>query len=79
MRVAVVGHVEWVEFWRVDQVPRAGAIVQGTPLLAVPAGGGGVAAVQLARWGADAMLFTALGDDDLGRRTETELRARGVT
>ena len=27
MRVAVVGHVEWVEFVRVENVPRAGEIV----------------------------------------------------
>ena len=49
MRVAVIGHVEWVEFLRVDHVPLAGEIVQGTPVVAVPAGGGGVAAVALAR------------------------------
>ena len=78
MRIAVVGHVEWVEFVRVDHVPRAGEIVQGTATVSVPAGGGGVAAVQLARWGAETHLYTALGDDDLGRRAEHELRARGV-
>jgi ribokinase len=78
MRVAVVGHVEWVEFLRVDHVPRAGEIIQGTTTVAVPAGGGGVAAVQLARWGAETHFFTALGDDELGRRAATELRARGV-
>lgn len=78
MRVAVVGHVEWVEFLRVEHVPRAGDIVHGSPLLAVAAGGGGVAAVQLARWGAEAHLFTALGDDELGHRAHTDLRDRGV-
>src|SRR5437868_11779357 len=78
MRVAVVGHVEWVEFLRVDHVPRAGEIIQGTRTVAVPAGGGGVAAVQLARWGADTHFFTALGSDELGERAARELRARGV-
>lgn len=78
MRVAVVGHVEWVEFLRVDHVPRAGEIIQGTATASVPAGGGGVAAVQLARWGAETHFFTALGDDELGRRSADELRARGV-
>lgn len=78
VRVAVVGHLEWVEFLRVDRVPRAGEIVHGQPVLAVPAGGGAVAAVQLARWGAQTLFFTALGDDALGHRAAAELRARGV-
>lgn len=78
MRVAVVGHVEWVEFLRVDHVPRPGEIVQGTATASVPAGGGGVAAVQLARWGAETHLLTALGDDERGRIAADELRARGV-
>ncbi len=78
MRVAVVGHLEWVEFVRVARVPSPGDIVHGDPLLAVPAGGGGVAAVQLARWGAESLFFTALGDDALGHRAADELRARGV-
>lgn len=78
MRVAVVGHLEWVEFLRVDRVPASGDIVHGEPLLEVPAGGGAVAAVQLARWGADTQFFTALGSDPLGQRAHDELRARGV-
>ncbi|HUS32850.1 MAG TPA: PfkB family carbohydrate kinase [Kofleriaceae bacterium] len=78
MRVAVLGHVEWVEFLRVPAVPHAGDIVEGVPLVAVPAGGGGVAAVQLARWARSCDLFTALGDDELGHRCEAQLRARGV-
>jgi ribokinase len=78
MRVAVLGHVEWVEFLRVPAVPKAGDIVEGVPLVAVPAGGGGVAAVQLARWAGSCELFTALGDDDLGHRCEAELCARQV-
>ena len=41
-------------------------------------GGGGVAAVQLALLADEAHLFTALGDDDLGRRAKAELEARGV-
>ena len=79
MRVAVVGHVEWLEIIHVDRVPRAGGIAQGASILQAPAGGGGVAAVQLARWNVDAHFFTALGDDALGDRAASELRARGVT
>lgn len=79
MRVAVVGHVEWMEFLRVPRIPTPGEIVHGESLLEVPAGGGAVAAVQLARWAGDCLLFTALGDDELGHRAADGLRARGVT
>ena len=39
---------------------------------------GGVAAIQLALLADEAHLFTALGDDELGRRSRAELEARGV-
>lgn len=78
-RVAVVGHVEVVEFLDVDHVPGAGEIVHATSRLTVAAGGGAVAAVALARWAGSCALYCALGDDDLGHRAEAELRARGVT
>jgi ribokinase len=78
MRVAVVGHVEWVDFMRLPAVPRAGEIVQGTFLLGVPAGGGGVAAVALARFGAQSLFYTSFGSDDLGHRAAEDLRRRGV-
>ena len=79
MRVAVVGHVEWVEFARVDHVPQAGEIVHTQELWEEPAGGGAVAAVQLARLVGRAALFTVFGDDALGRRARKQLAARGVT
>ena len=78
MRVAVVGHLEWVEFVRVPRVPTAGDIVHGQRMLEVPAGGGAVAAMAMARWGAGCSFYTALGDDELGHRAEAELRASGV-
>lgn len=79
MRYAVVGHVEWIEFLKVPRVPRAGEIVHATESWQEPGGGGGVAAVQLARMsGGQTVFFTALGDDDLGRRAASELEALGV-
>lgn len=78
VRIAVVGHVEWVEFLRVDRVPAAGDIVHAEALREVAAGGGAVAAVQLARWGASPRFFTALGGDALGHHAAEEIRARGV-
>ena len=79
MKLAVVGHLEWVEFVDVVRVPGPGEIVHGRPHMAVAGGGGAVAAVALARWGAESLFFTSLGGDELGGRAGAELRTRGVT
>src|ERR1700741_4411587 len=79
MEVAVVGHVEWVEFARVDELRPAGEIVHARESWEEAAGGGAVAAVQLANLAGSCLFFTALADDELGRRSREELEARGVT
>jgi len=79
MQLAVVGHVEWVEFARVESMPSAGEIVHALETWEEPAGGGAVAAVQLANLAGSALLFTSLADDELGRRARVELEAHGVT
>lgn len=76
--VAVVGHVEWVEFLRVARVPVAGEIVHASHSFVEAAGGGGVAAVQLARLAGGATLYAALGADELGHRAARELERLGV-
>jgi ribokinase len=76
--VAVVGHVEWVEFGRVSHVPRAGEVVHAHDLREEPAGGGAVVAVQLARLAGEALFITALGEDDPARRSIARLRELGV-
>jgi ribokinase len=78
VQVAVVGHVEWVEFLRVARVPVPGSIVTAREVWGQPAGGGAVAAVRLARLAGDALFLTALGDDELGHRALRELRALGL-
>lgn len=78
MRAAVIGHVEWVDFLRVDRTPRAGDIVHATEVWAEPAGGGPVAAVQLAKLAGEATLYTVFGDDDLGHRAHRELQSLGL-
>jgi ribokinase len=78
VRVAVVGHVEWIEFIRVDHVPTAGEIIHAGETWTEAAGGGAVAAVQLARLAGTSTLFTAIGDDELGRRVVPELERLGV-
>jgi len=79
MRVAVIGHVEWVEFVRVGAVPRPGEIVHAVETWDEAAGGGAVAAVQLARLAGACTMFTSLGSDDVGRRSRVQLSDQGVT
>ncbi|MDQ3991566.1 MAG: PfkB family carbohydrate kinase, partial [Actinomycetota bacterium] len=78
-RMAVVGHVEWVEFVRVSRVPLAGEIAHGTDHWEEPAGGGGVAAVRLARLAGTSLLFTTLGHDQPGFRAREALERLGVS
>jgi len=79
VQLAVVGHVEWVEFARVEHAPAPGEIVHALETWEEPAGGGAVAAVQLANLAGSCLFFTALADDELGRRSRDELEAHGVT
>ncbi len=78
MRLAVVGHVEWVEFVRVDRLPTRGEIVHAAGFFEEAAGGGAVAAVQLAKLAGEADFFTALGRDDIGARAHEQLSALGL-
>ena len=77
-KVAVVGHVEWVTFARVPHIPKEGEIAHAQDSFEEPAGGGAVAAVQLARLAGEAVLVTALGDDEHGHRSVERLQELGV-
>ncbi|HEY4412016.1 MAG TPA: PfkB family carbohydrate kinase [Gaiellaceae bacterium] len=79
MRVAVVGHVEWVQFARVEHVPKPGEITSASEVWEEPAGGGAVAAVQLANLNGSVDFFTSLGDDELAQRSRERLTELGVT
>ncbi|HXV35171.1 MAG TPA: PfkB family carbohydrate kinase, partial [Gaiellaceae bacterium] len=78
MRTAVVGHVEWVDFARVERVPLAGEIIQASESWAEAAGGGGVASVRLASLADSCTLYTALGRDELGEAALAQLGGLGV-
>ena len=70
--------MEWADAVRVERLPAAGQIVHGEQAWSVPAGGGGVTAVVLGRMDDQVHLFTALGDDELGRRSHAALGELGV-
>jgi ribokinase len=78
-RVAVVGHVEWVDFAVVPRLPQPGEILHVPEFWAEAAGGGAVAVVQMAKLSGGALFVTALAGDELGRRTEAQLAGHGVT
>src|SRR4051794_19232643 len=77
VRAALVGHVEWVRFARVERVPAPGEIVHASEVWEEPGGGGAVAAVQLAKLAGEATLYTALGDDELGSRCKEGVERLG--
>jgi ribokinase len=79
-RVGVVGHVEWVSFAVVPRVPQPGEIAHARESFSEPAGGGGVAAVQLRKLAGAATFLTAIGNDRAARHTAERLRDHyGVT
>ena len=78
MTIAVVGHVEYTEFAPVERLPRSGEIIEAQGAWQQAAGGGAVAAVQIAKLAGGCLFVTALGDDELGRRAASELEAMGV-
>src|SRR5215210_6423368 len=77
-RVAVVGHVEWMEFARVPRLPAPGEIVHVTESWEEAGGGEAVAPVQLAKLGGGADFFTALASDERARLSAERLARHGV-
>lgn len=79
LRLAVVGHVEWVSVVGVETLPQAGRVGHARSFLEEPAGGGAVVAVQLARLlGRSVPFFTALGRDRIGEQAAERLTALGL-
>jgi len=78
-RVAVVGHVEWVDFAVVPRLPHPGEILHVPEFWAEAAGGGAVAVVQMVKLAGGARFITALAGDHLGRGTAEQLASQGVT
>ena len=77
--LAVVGHIEWVEFLAVDRWPQPGCISHAQQRLEEPAGAGAVIAVQLAQLlDRPVHFFTALGRDAVGEACVQRLQERGV-
>ena len=79
LKLAVVGHVEWVTFLSIDKCPQAGVISHGEIYQEEPAGGGAVTAVKIARLiRSPVHLFTALGRDREGKKSFKRLQQLGL-
>jgi len=67
LNFAVVGHVEWINFLKVDQLPKPGVISHSEKSLEYPAGGGSIIAKILSDLTLNQIhFFTSLGNDDYG-------------
>jgi ribokinase len=78
VKLAVVGHAEWVDFALVDRMPAAGEIVTARAAWEAAAGGGAMAAYALKSLTGAATLFAAVGEDERAARTVAGLRAAGL-
>ena len=79
LKLAVVGHVEWVRFLSVDHLPKRGTISHSKKSIYKPAGGGALAAVQMRELiDSPVHFFTALGKDKNGEKSYQELINLGL-
>tara|TARA_Y100001968_G_scaffold215622_1_gene198356 strand:- start:163 stop:1005 length:843 start_codon:yes stop_codon:yes gene_type:complete len=79
LKLAVIGHIEWVTFLKVDQLPLAGEISHATDCIEEAAGGAAVAAVQMARLINEPVdLITSLGQDTYGEKCYERLTKLGL-
>ena len=79
LKLAVIGHVEWVTFLDVDNIPKPGIISHANRQLEEPAGGGALVAVKMASIKKNEVhFFTSLGKDNLGEKSFARLNELGV-
>ena len=78
MRLAVVGHIEWIRFARVHRIPTPGAIEHAIETWEGAGGGGAVAAVQLAKLAGACLFLSALGDDRVAGDVRADLGSNHV-
>ena len=79
LNFAVVGHVEWINFLKVDQLPKPGVISHSEKSLDYPAGGGSIIAKILSDLTLNQIhFFTSLGNDDYGDKCFKILSNMGI-
>ena len=79
LNFAVVGHVEWINFLKVDQLPKPGVISHSEKSIEYPAGGGSIIAKILSDLTLNQIhFFTSLGNDDYGDKCFKILSNMGI-
>ena len=79
LKFAVIGHIEWINFIKVDQLPKAGLISHSKESLEYPAGAGSVIAKRLRELThGEVHFFTALGNDFYGNKCLNILQNMGI-
>jgi ribokinase len=78
MRLAVVGHVEWVDFLVVGRLPHQGEILHVRSAHEAAAGGGSMAAYALRALNGTCRFVCAVGDDARAAQAAEGLRAGGI-
>ena len=78
MRLAVVGHVEWIDFVPVKQFPEQGQVMAAEGAFSRAGGAGSVVAKVLADLGAEVDFYCALGRDAHGESAAAELSEHGI-
>ena len=67
LKFAVIGHIEWINFLKVDSLPEPGLITHAQTSLELPAGGGALIAKTLYELSNNEIhFFTSLGKDYYG-------------
>ena len=70
LKFAVIGHIEWINFLKVDLLPEPGIITHANTSLELPAGGGALIAKTLYELSNNEIhFFTSLGKDYYGDTT----------
>ena len=79
LNFAVVGHIEWINFLKVDQLPKQGVISHSEKSLEYPAGGGSIISKILSDLTLNQIhFFTSLGNDDYGNKCFKILSNMGI-
>jgi ribokinase len=78
VNVAVVGHVEWVDFLVTPRLPATGEILSATAFHEGAAGGGAMAAFALRSLVGGCGFYCAVGDDARAERTAAGLADAGL-
>ena len=79
LKFAVIGHIEWINFLKVDLLPKPGIITHSKKALEFPAGGGALIAKTLYELSNNEIhFFTSLGKDYYGEKSFEFFKKIGI-